>query len=175
MAGTVGMRMTVGGNIGADGEGLPESDLVLLWGTNTLTANPHLWPFILEARKKGAKIVVIDPIRTRTAKQADWHVQIRPGTDGALALGMMNVIIGEDLVDHDYVDKYTNGFDELSALAAKYPPERVEVLTGLDRNGIVALAREYATTRPAAIRLNYGVQRSERGGNAMRAMPRRFW
>ncbi len=92
MAGTVGMRMTVGANIGADPEGIPESDLVLLWGTNTLTANPHLWPFVLEARKKGALVIAIDPLRTRTAEQCDAWIGIRPGTDAALALAMMHVV-----------------------------------------------------------------------------------
>ena len=92
MAGTVGMRMTVGANIGADAEGIPESDLVLLWGTNTLTSNPHLWPFVTEARKRGARIIGIDPIRTRTMEQCDDWLPIRPGTDAALALAMMHVI-----------------------------------------------------------------------------------
>ena len=92
MPATVGMRMTVGANIGADGEGLPQSDLVLLWGTNTLTSNPHLWPFVLEARKNGARILGIDPIRTRTMEQCDEWLPIRPGTDGALALAMMHVL-----------------------------------------------------------------------------------
>src|SRR5680860_1257924 len=107
------------------------------------------WPFILAARKKGAKVVVIDPIRTRTAKQADWHIQIKPGTDGALALGMMNVIIAEDLVDRDYVEKYTLGFDELKARAALYPPEKVARITGIPAEDIRKLAREYAATQPS--------------------------
>src|SRR5213593_893248 len=90
--GTVGMRMTVGANIGADAEGIPESDLVLLWGTNTLTSNPHMWPFVLQARERGAHVVAIDPLRTRTAAQCDQWIPIRPGTDAALALGMMHVL-----------------------------------------------------------------------------------
>ena len=98
---------------------------------NMISTNLHAWPFILEAQKKGAKIVVIDPVRTRTAKQADWHVAIKPGTDGALALGMMNVIIAEGLVDQDYVEKYTLGFEELKERAAHYPPERVAEITGI--------------------------------------------
>src|SRR5437868_904321 len=93
MAGTVGMRMTVGANVGADPEGIPESDLVLLWGTNTPTANPHLWPFVLEAKSRGAPIIAIDPIRTRTAAQCDEWISIKPGTDAALALGMMHVVL----------------------------------------------------------------------------------
>jgi anaerobic selenocysteine-containing dehydrogenase len=113
---------------------------------NMISTNLHAWPFILEAQKKGAKIVVIDPVRTRTAKQADWHVAIKPGTDGALALGMMNVIIAEGLVDYDYVEKYTLGFEELKERAANYPPERVAGITGIPAADIQKLAREYATT-----------------------------
>src|SRR5215218_10819566 len=113
MAGTVGMRMTVGANVGADSEGVPESDLVLLWGTNTLTANPHLWPFILRARERGARIVCIDPIRTRTAAQCDEWIGIRPGTDAALALAMMHVILEEGLEDADYLERHTLGADQL--------------------------------------------------------------
>ena len=133
-----------------------------------LSTNLHAWPFILEAKKNGAKIVVIDPIRTRTAKQADWHVQIRPGTDGALALGMMNVIIAEDLVDHDYVDKYTLGYDELKARAEQYPPERVASITGISVEDIRKLAREYATTQPSAIWEGVALERSSGGGDAVR-------
>jgi anaerobic selenocysteine-containing dehydrogenase len=112
--------------------------------------------------------VVIDPIRTRTAKQADWHVKIRPGTDGALALGMMNVIIAEDLVDHDYVDKYTLGYDELKARAEQYPPERVASITGIPAEDIRKLAREYATSQPSAIREGVALERSPGGGDAVR-------
>ena len=107
------MRMTIGANIGADGEGMPQSDLVLLWGTNTLTANPHLWPFVLKARENGARVIAIDPIRTRTADQCDEWIGIRPGTDAALALGMMNVIFAEGLQDDDYLARYTLGAREL--------------------------------------------------------------
>src|SRR5688572_27073391 len=107
MAGTMGMRMTVGANIGADGEGIPESDLVLLWGTNTLTSNPHLWPFVLEAKNRGARIVAIDPIRTRTAAQCDEWLPIYPGTDAALALGMMHVLFAEGMEDRDYLERHT--------------------------------------------------------------------
>ena len=119
MAGTVGMRMTVGANIGADPEGVPESDLVLLWGTNTLTANPHFWPFVLEARERGARIIAIDPIRTRTAAQCDEWIGIRPGTDAALALGMMHVLFDRGLEDADYIAAHTLGFDELRERVAR--------------------------------------------------------
>ena len=111
---------------------------------NMIFTNLHGWPFLLEARAKGAKIVVIDPYKSRTAKQADWHIAIKPGTDAALALGMMNVIIEEDLYDHDYVEKYTLGFEELKARAAEFPVERVAMITGISAQDILTLSREYA-------------------------------
>ncbi|MGH8503700.1 MAG: molybdopterin-containing oxidoreductase family protein [Gammaproteobacteria bacterium] len=160
--------MTVGPTGGLDVESLAYAKYIIVWAMNMMSTNLHAWPFILQARRKGAKIVVIDPIRTRTAKQADWHVQIRPGTDGALALGMMNVIIAEDLVDHDYVEKYTLGFDELRARAAQYPPEKVARITGVPAEDIRRLAREYATTQPSAIREGVALERSPGGGDAVR-------
>ena len=114
--------------------------------------------------------MVIDPYRTRTAACADWYLPINPGTDAALALGMMHVIISEKLHDADYVARYTVGFDQLREKVQEYPPERVAQWTGIAAADIVKLAREYATTRPAVIRLNYGVQRSESGGMATRAI-----
>ena len=146
------------------------SKLIIAWGANIHGANVHLWPFIVEARRNGAKLVVIDPIRTRTAALADQHLTINPGSDLALALGLMHVIIGEKLHDADYVAQYTNGFDALRERVAGYPPERVAALTGIAAEDIVQLARDYATTRPAAIRLSYGVQRSQQGGTAVRAI-----
>ena len=162
--------MTVGPSGGLDLESLAYAKYIIVWGMNMISTNLHAWPFILEAQKKGAKIVVIDPVRTRTAKQADWHVVIKPGTDGALALGMMNVIIGEGLVDYDYVEKYTLGFDELKARAANYPPERVAEITGIPVADIQKLAREYATTQPSAIRQGVAIERSRGGGQAIRAI-----
>src|SRR5258708_33285978 len=122
MAGTVGMRMTVGASVGADPEGIPSSDIVLLRGTNTLTSNPHRWPFVLEAREKGARIIAIDPIKTRTAAQCDEWLAIRPGTDAALALGMMNVLFDRGLIDDDYVARHTVGIAELRQRAGEHPP-----------------------------------------------------
>jgi anaerobic selenocysteine-containing dehydrogenase len=162
--------MTVGPSGGLDLESLAYAKYIIVWGMNMISTNLHAWPFILEAQKKGAKIVVIDPVRTRTAKQADWHVVIKPGTDGALALGMMNVIIAEGLVDYDYVEKYTLGFEELKARAAGYPPERVAQITGIPAADIQKLAREYATTQPAAIRQGVAIERSRGGGQAIRAI-----
>src|SRR3954465_6961667 len=139
MAGTVGMRMTVGANVGADPEGIPESDLVLLWGTNTLTANPHLWPFELKARERGPRVGAIDPIRTRTAAQCDEWLAIRPGTDAALALGMMHVLLERGLQDDDFIARHTLGFDELRDRAREYTPEHVASITGIPADIVVSL------------------------------------
>jgi anaerobic selenocysteine-containing dehydrogenase len=170
MAGTVGMRMTVGANIGADAEGIPDSDLVLLWGTNTLTSNPHLWPFVLQARERGAPIIAIDPLRTRTAAQCDEWLPIRPGTDAALALGMMHVIFERGLEDRDFLARHTLGEDALRARAREYPPERVARITGLSEAAIVALAERYGGAKAAFIRVNYGLQRHAGGGMAVRTI-----
>lgn len=161
--------MTVGPTGGLDVESLSHSKYIIVWGMNMVNTNLHAWPFILEARANGAKIVVIDPVRSKTAKQADWHIAVRPGTDGALALGMMNVMMcEEDLVDHDYIEKYTLGFDDLKARAAAYTPERVEAITGVPAEDIRKLAREYATTQPSAIRQGVALERSPGGGDAVR-------
>lgn len=162
--------MTVGPTGGLDVESLAYSQYIIVWGMNMLSTNLHAWPFILEAKKKGAKVVVIDPVRTRTAKQADWHVAIKPGTDGALALGMINVIIQEELFDRDYIEKYTLGFEELKARAAEFPVDRVSAITGIQENDIRVLAREYSTTQPSAIRQGVAVERSPGGGDAIRAI-----
>ena len=170
MAGTVGMRMTVGANMGADGEGISESDLVLLWGTNTLTSNPHLWPFVLEARKRGARIIGIDPIRTRTMEQCDEWLAIRPGTDAALALAMMHVVFAEGLEDRDYLERYTLGADLLRERVREYPPGRVAGITGLPAERIAELGREFGRAQAAFIRVNYGLQRHYGGGMAVRTI-----
>lgn len=169
-AGMVGMQMTVGASIGADGEGLPESDLVLLWGTNTLTANPHLWPFVRQARERGAPVIAIDPIRTRTAEQCDEWIGIRPGTDAALALGIMHVVFAEGLQDDDYIARHTIGADALRLRAAEFPPSRVAAITGVAEDTIVSLARRYGGAKAAFIRINYGLQRHGGGGMAVRTI-----
>jgi len=169
-AGGAGLTAMNGNRYATEPEQFRLSKLIIAWGANIHGANIHLWPFIVEARRNGAKFVVIDPIRTRTAALADQHLTINPGSDLALALGLMHVIIGEKLYDADYVDRYTNGFDALRERARDYPPERVAALTSIAAADIVQLARDYATTRPAAIRLSYGVQRSEQGGTAVRAI-----
>jgi anaerobic selenocysteine-containing dehydrogenase len=169
-AGGAGLSATLGFKYGTEPEQFRHSKLIIAWGANVLATNVHLWPFIVEARRNGARFYTIDPVRNRTGKLADKHFAIYPGSDLALALGLMHVIIGENLHDAEYVANYTDGFDALAERAREYPPERVEQLTGIAREDIISLAREYATTRPAAIRLNYGIQRSERGGAATRAI-----
>ncbi|MDB4892302.1 MAG: molybdopterin oxidoreductase family protein [Gemmatimonadetes bacterium] len=170
MAGTIGMRMTVGANIGADGEGVPESDLVLLWGTNTLTANPHLWPFILKARERGTPIICIDPIQTRTAMQCDEWIPIRPGTDAALALGMMHVVFARGLEDKDYLERHTLGHEAMRERAAEWTPERTAAVTGLPMETIVSLGERFGRAKAAFIRVNYGLQRHAGGGMAVRTI-----
>jgi anaerobic selenocysteine-containing dehydrogenase len=169
-AGEAGLESVMGVKLGTEPEQFIHSRYIIAWASNIHGNNVHLWPFIAEARRRGAKLVVIDPYRTRTAACADWYLPINPGTDGALALAMMRVIIGEGLHDADYVAKYTLGFDQLREKVKSYPPERVAQWTGITADDIRKLAREYATVRPSVIRLNYGVQRSEGGGMATRAI-----
>ncbi|MBN9070691.1 MAG: molybdopterin-dependent oxidoreductase, partial [Rhizobiales bacterium] len=165
-----GNRYTLGSFYGTDPEEFPNAKLIICWGTNPVTSNPHLMPFIKAAQDNGATLVVIDPRRTRTAERADWHLQPHPGSDAALALGLMQVILAEGLHDEDYVRAHTLGFDELRARAAEYPPERVAALTGIPAAEIVRLARRYATTKPAVIHLRYGMQRHSNGGMLVRTV-----
>ena len=169
-AGGAGLMATLGNRYGTEPEQFAKAKLIIAWGANIHGTNVHLWPFVVEARRNGAKLIVIDPVRTRTAALADQHLRVNPGSDMALAFGLMHVIIGEKLYDADYIARHTNGFDALAERARAFDPDRVASLTGIAKNDIVQLARDYATTRPAAIRCNYGVQRSERGGNAVRAI-----
>ncbi len=159
-----------GRKLGTEPEQFRHSKYIIAWGANIHGNNIHLWPFIEEGRRNGAKLVVIDPYRTRTARAADWHIPINPGTDVALAMGMMHVIVRDGLHDIDFITRHADGFDELKKRLPDYPPERVSQLTGVSQEDIERLAREYATVRPAVIRLNYGVQRSQNGGAAVRAV-----
>lgn len=167
---TTAWLMTVGPTPGIDPESFVHSRFILLWACNTISTNLHHWPVIAEARRRGATVVVIDPVKSRTAKAADWHVAPRPGTDGVLALGLIQVIVTEDLVDHDYVARHTLGFEALAARARAFPPERVEALTGVPAEEVRRLARAYATSQPAVIRLGVAVERHPGGGNAVRAI-----
>jgi len=169
-AGTAALAATYGNRYGTEPEQFRDAKLILAWGINLRAANVHLWPFIVEARRRGARFYTIDPVRNRTGEAADRHYFINPGSDGALALGLMHVMVAERLHDTEYVARHTTGFEALCARLRDYPPARAAALTGLAADDIVSLAREYATTQPAAIRSNYGIQRSERGGLAVRAI-----
>lgn len=169
-AGGAALLASLGFKYGTEPEQFAYSKFILVWGANIHGTNIHLWPFIVEARRKGAKLVVIDPIRTRTAALADWHLRPNPGSDLALALGLAHIILAEDLHDASYIARHSHGFEPFRALSREYTPERTAALTGLAKEDILTLAREYAATRPAAIRLGYGVQRSDRGGSAVRAV-----
>jgi molybdopterin guanine dinucleotide-containing S/N-oxide reductase-like protein len=169
-AGGEALMSVYGRKLGTDTEQFHRARLIIAWGGNIHGNNIHLWPQVEQARRAGARFIVIDPYRTRTARLADWHIPIRPGTDAALALAMMHVILAESLEDRAYIAAHTHGFAQLAERVREYPPERVTAWTGIAAEDIRRLAREYAATHPAAIRLNYGVQRSERGGASVRAI-----
>lgn len=169
-AGKAGLKVTLGAAVGMDPERADESKLILIWGSNPIVSNLHFWTRCQEAKRRGAKLVAIDPWRSQTAEQCHQHVQLLPGTDAALALGMMHVIIRERLHDADYVARNTLGFERLAERVGEYPPEKVARICGLDAQTVVDLAREYARAKPAAIRINYGMQRHSGGGMAVRTI-----
>ena len=162
--------LTIGPTAGVDPESFIHSKFIIIWACNSVSTNLHHWHIVKEAQKKGAKIIVIDAYASRTAKEADWHICPKPGTDGALAMAMMHVIIEEDLVDQDYIDQYTVGFPELAALAKERTPEWAEAITGISAQDIRKLAREYATTQPSAIRIGVALEKSWGGGQTIRAV-----
>ena len=162
--------MTIGASLGTDPESIPHASYVIIWGANTLSTNSHLWPFILKARKNGARLVVIDPWRSRTAAQADWHISPKPGTDGALALALINILVEEQLIDHDYIERFTLGFEELAESAAQFPPGKAAEITGIPEADIRQLALEYASASTSVIRVGVGLERYPGGGQAMRAI-----
>lgn len=162
--------LTVGPTGGVDPESFVHSRYIVIWACNSISTNLHHWPFVLEAQKRGAKVVVIDAFRSRTAKAADWHICPKPGTDGALAMGFINAIVAQGLVDQDYVDKHTYGFPELAARAADFTPEYVERVTGVKAADILKFAREFATAQPSVIRIGVALERSAGGAQAIRAV-----
>jgi len=168
--GITGLAYTLGGSVGMDVERYAGSGLIIIWGSNSITSNLHFWTFAQQAKRRGAKLIAIDPYRSDTALKCHQHIALMPGTDAALALGMMNVLIAEDRLDRDYIERHTLGFDALAQRAAQYPPERVAQVCGISADEVVALARDYATVRPPAIRVNYGLQRTHGGANAVRAI-----
>lgn len=169
-AGSVGTVYTMGSRHGMDPEECRHSKLILLWGTNPLTSHNHIWRFIIEARAHGAYVVVIDPIRTRTAEQADEHISLIPGSDAALALGLLSVVVELGAEDRAFIEKNTLGWEHYRERIAEYPVERVAQLTGIPEEKIYALGKRLATTRPTSILTKMGVQRHAGGGMALRAI-----
>ncbi len=172
IAGTVGYEYTLGrGRLGADPLAVPRCKFIVNWGSNTANTNSHLWSLMIEARKAGATIVAIDPYRSPTARRSDWHIQPRPGTDAALALGLMHVLWRDGLQDEDYLNRATIGADLLrQRVASEYAPEAVAAITGVDVATITSLAHRLAREQPSLIRLNYGMQRHHGGGMAVRTI-----
>jgi anaerobic selenocysteine-containing dehydrogenase len=170
-AGVEALNLTYGVRMATDSETVGEAKLILLWGTNTLTSNPHLWPFIRKAKANGATTICIDPLRTRTADACDEHVPIRPGTDAALALGMMHVVFRDGREDRQYLDQMTIGWQKLrDRVLTDYTPERVAAICRIPAETVERLGTLYGNTRPTFIRLNYGLQRHAGGGSAVRAI-----
>ena len=172
-AGAAGYEYTVGrGRLGADPLATVDCRFLVNWGSNTANTNSHLWSLMIEARKRhGATIVTVDPYRSPTAARSDWHIRPRPGTDAALALGLMHIVWRDGLTDDDYLARATIGADPLRArVMAEYPPDRVAAITGLDVATIETFARRLATEQPSLIRLNYGLQRHGGGGMAVRTI-----
>jgi anaerobic selenocysteine-containing dehydrogenase len=171
-AGVTGYKYTIGGSIGTDIEQFQDAKLILIWGGNPIASNLHFWMRAQEAKRRGAKIIAIDPYRSLTAEKCHQHIALMPGTDSALALGMMHVLVTEDLLDHDYIARHTLGFAQLKERALEWTPERTAETCGITVEEVVNLAREYGQTakrgEPVAIRMNYGVQRVRGGGMAVR-------
>jgi len=170
-AGKYGLKATLGGSVGMDPERFDEARLIILWGANPIVSNLHLWGRVQAAKRRGAKVIAIDPYRSLSAEKCTQHVALLPGTDGALALGMMHVLISENLLDSDYIARHTVGYDALrQRVLNDYAPARVAEICGLRTEEVVQLARDYGTIKPAAIRLNYGMQRHAGGGIAARTI-----
>ena len=169
-AGGEAMALTLGGKVGMRVEFFAEAKLILIWGSNSIGSNLHFWRHAQAAKRAGARLVCIDPRKTETADKCDEHIALLPGTDGALALALMHELIVHDWLDHDYIERYTVGWEGLRERALQWPPSRAAAVCGVPEAQIVALARDYGQTKPAAIRLNYGMQRVRGGGNAARAV-----
>ncbi len=162
--------LTVGPTAGVDPESFIHSKYIVIWACNSVSTNLHHWHIIKQAQKKGAKVIVIDSFASKTAKEADWHLAPKPGTDGALAMAMIHTIIEEGLIDKEYIENYTNGYSELAERANDRTPEWAELITGIPAEDIRQFAREYASTPPAAIRIGVALERNYGGGQAIRAV-----
>jgi anaerobic selenocysteine-containing dehydrogenase len=169
-AGAQALNYTLGSRIGTDIEQFQNAKLILLWGTNAIASNLHLWARAQEAKRRGAKLIAVDPYRSLTAEKCHEHIALLPGTDAALALGIVHVLERERWLDEDYIERYTLGADALLERARAFTPARVAEICGIDAGQVESLASDYAKIRPAAIRLNYGMQRARGGGNAVRAI-----
>ena len=169
-AGAEGLTQTLGGKVGMKVEFFPESQLILIWGSNAIASSVHFWRLAQQAKRNGAKLVCIDPRRSETAEKCHEHIQLLPGTDAALALALMHELVANDWLDHDYIAQHTLGWEGLRERALRWTPERAAEVCGIPVQQIRDLARAYGTTQPAAIRLNYGMQRVRGGGNATRAV-----
>jgi anaerobic selenocysteine-containing dehydrogenase len=169
-AGSAGLKVTLGGSLGLDPEAVVNARFIVAWGANIVSSNVHFWPFVEEARRRGAKLVTVDPYRSRTAGKSDLHLALLPGTDAALALGVMHVIFRDGLEDRDYLERHTLGAERLRERATQWPPARAAATTGLTEDEVETFAREYATTQPSAIRVNYGLNRHAGGGTAVRTI-----
>ncbi|MBA4213331.1 MAG: molybdopterin oxidoreductase [Polaromonas sp.] len=169
-AGGEGLIQTLGGKVGMKVEHFADSKLIVIWGSNSIGSNLHFWRLAQQAKRNGARLVCIDPRRTETAEKCHEHIALRPGTDAALALALMHQLITHDWLDHDYIAQHTLGWEALRERALQWPPERAAEVCGIPVQQITDLARDYGTTKPAAIRLNYGMQRVRGGGNAVRAV-----
>jgi anaerobic selenocysteine-containing dehydrogenase len=169
-AGAAGLAATLGSRLGTDVEAFAQSDVIILWGTNPITSNLHLWSRCQEAKRRGATLIAIDPYKSLSAEKCHQWLAIKPGTDAALALAMMHVLIRDDLLDHDYIANYTLGFAELKTRVAEWSPVRAAAICGIEASEIEALAKLYGNTKKAAIRLNYGMQRHGGGGMAVRTV-----
>jgi anaerobic selenocysteine-containing dehydrogenase len=167
-AGTAGHAITLGSRIGMDMEIADAARLIIFWGCNAITSSVHFWAQAQAAKRRGAHLIAIDPYRSLTAEKCHEHIAPLPGTDGALALGLMHVLIRDDLIDHDYIERHTLGFEELRERVRAYDPARVAQICSLEPAAIESLAHRYGTTRPSIIRANYGMQRARGGGMAMR-------
>ena len=169
-AGGEALMQTLGGKVGMKVECFAEAKLIVIWGSNSIASNLHFWRLAQQAKRDGARLVCIDPRRSETADKCHEHIALRPGTDAALALALMHQLITHDWLDHHYIAQHTLGWEALRERALQWPPERAAEVCGVPVQQIVDLARAYGTTKPAAIRLNYGMQRVRGGGNAVRAV-----
>jgi len=167
-AGGEALAATYGAKLGMHVEHFAESRLIVVWGSNSITSNLHFWTVAQQAKRAGAKLICIDPRRTETAERCHQHIALLPGSDGALALGVMHELIANEGLDHDYIERHTEGWPLLRERALAWPPERAAAICGIDAASVRSLARDYATIRPAAIRLNYGMTRTRGGGSAVR-------